>query len=102
MFLSVERERLDGNLDLIGRYLAELRAGLRVPAAESELILAEAEDHLRETVAAGREAGMAEREAQQAATSSFGPVRAVVGAHHARRGRLAAAGPLTLASRGTR
>ena len=77
--------------DLIAGYLDQLRAGLRVPAAEAELILAEAEDHLCETAAAGREAGLTERQAQQAAISSFGPVRAVVRAHHARRGWLAAA-----------
>jgi hypothetical protein len=77
--------------DLITGYLDQMRAGLRVPAAEAELILAEAEDHLYETAAAWREVGMAEREAQEAAISSFGPVRAVVRAHHARRGWLAAA-----------
>jgi hypothetical protein len=70
--------------DLITGYLAEMRAGLRVPAAEAELILAEAEDHLCETAAAGMAAGMTELEAQQAAVSSFGPVRAVVRAHRRR------------------
>jgi hypothetical protein len=70
--------------DLIGVYLEELRAGLRVPAAEAELIAAEAEDHLRETAAAGMEIGMTELEAQQAAISSFGPVRAVARAHRRR------------------
>ena len=70
--------------DLIGGYLAELRAGLRVPAAEAELIAAEAEDHLRETATAGMAIGMTELEAQQAAISSFGPVRAVVRAHRRR------------------
>ncbi len=70
--------------DLIAGYLAELRAGLRVPAAEAELIVAEAEDHLRETAAAGLAIGMTELEAQQAAISSFGPVRAVVQAHRRR------------------
>jgi hypothetical protein len=84
--------------DLIGRYLAELGAGLRVPAAEAELILAEAEDHLCETAAAAREVGMTEREAQEAAISSFGPVRAVVRAHHARRRWLAAAAEAGLAA----
>jgi len=84
--------------DLIAGYLDQLRAGLRVPAAEAELILAEAEDHLCETAAAGREAGMTERQAQQAAISSFGPVRAVVRAHHARRGWLAAAAEAGLAA----
>ena len=70
--------------DLIAGYLADLCAGLRVPAAEAELILAEAEDHLRETAAAGLAIGMAEPEAQQSAISSFGPVRAVVRAHRRR------------------
>jgi len=70
--------------DLIAGYLEELYAGLRVPAAEAELIAAEAEDHLRETAATGMEIGMTELEAQQAAISSFGPVRAVVRAHRRR------------------
>jgi hypothetical protein len=70
--------------DLIAAYLAELRAGLWAPAAEAELIVAEAEDHLRETVEVGMEIGMTELEAQQAAISSFGPVRAVVRAHRRR------------------
>lgn len=67
--------------DLIAGYLEELYAGLGVPAAEAELIAAEAEDHLRETAAVGMEIGMTELEAQQAAISSFGPIRAVVQAH---------------------
>jgi len=70
--------------DLITGYLVELGAGLRVPAAEAELILAEAEDHLCETAAAGMAVGMTELEAQQAAISSFGPVRAVIRAHRRR------------------
>ncbi len=70
--------------DLIGGYLAELRDGLWVPAAEAELIVAEAEDHLRETVAVGMATGMTELEAHQAAVSSFGPVRAVIRAHRRR------------------
>jgi len=70
--------------DLIAGYLEELHAGLRVPAAEAELIAAEAEDHLRETAAAGIAIGMTELEAQQAAISSFGPVGAVVRAHRRR------------------
>jgi hypothetical protein len=70
--------------DLIAGYLEELCAGLRVPAAEAELIAAEAEDHLRETAAAGMAIGMTELEAQQAAISSFGPVRAVTRAHRRR------------------
>lgn len=71
--------------DLIAGYLAELCAGLRLPAAEAELIVAEAEDHLRETAAVGLAIGMTEREAQEAAISSFGPVRTVVRAHRRRR-----------------
>ena len=70
--------------DLIAGYLAELRAGLWVPAGEAELIVAEAEDHLRETAAVRLEIGMTELEAQQAAISSFGPVRAVIWAHRRR------------------
>jgi hypothetical protein len=70
--------------DLIDGYLAELRAGLWVPAAEAELILAEAEDHLRETAAVGMGIGMTELEAHEAAISSFGPVRAVIRAHRRR------------------
>ena len=88
----------EAGCDLIAGYLDQMRAGLRVPAAQAELILAEAEDHLCETAAAGREVGMTERAAQEAAISSFGPVRAVVRAHHARRGRLAAAAEAGLAA----
>jgi hypothetical protein len=70
--------------DLIAGYLAELRAGLWVSAAEAELIVAEAEDHLRETAAVGMTIGMTELEAHEAAISSFGPVRAVIRAHRRR------------------
>ena len=45
--------------DLIEAYLSELRAKLRAP--DAELVLAEAEDHLRESVAAGVAIGMSER-----------------------------------------
>jgi len=70
--------------DLIGEYLTELCTGLRVPPDEAELILAEAEDHLRETAAAGLAVGMTEEEAQRAAVASFGPVRDVARAHRRR------------------
>ena len=73
--------------DLIDAYLDELRRGLRVLPGEAEMILAEAEDHLRETAAAGLAVGMTEREAQEAAISSFGPVRAVTHAPPGPRGR---------------
>jgi hypothetical protein len=74
--------------DPVGEYLGQLRASLRFPGAS--LILAEAEDHLREAVTAGLAAGLTELEAQEAAISSFGSVRAVVRAHRARRRRAAA------------
>jgi HAAS len=72
--------------DLVARYLDELRAKLRTP--DADLVLAEAEDHLRESVAAGMAIGMSEREAQEAAISAFGSVRAVVRAHNLRSGQL--------------
>jgi len=68
--------------DLIARYLAELRTSLRT--RDADLVLAEAEDHLRESVAAGLAIGMTEVEAQEAAISAFGSVRAVVRAHNRR------------------
>jgi hypothetical protein len=71
---------VSGHRDLVAVYLDELRTRLRTPNAE--LVLAEAEDHLRESVAAGLAIGMSEREAQEAAISSFGSVRAVVRAHN--------------------
>jgi hypothetical protein len=67
--------------DFIARYLAELRARLRTPPERAADILAEAEDHLRESMAAGEAAGMSEQEAQQAAISAFGTVRAVARAN---------------------
>jgi len=68
--------------DLIQQYLARLRASL--PAREAERIMAEAEDHLRETERAGLAVGLTEDEAQAAAISAFGSVTAVVRAHRAR------------------
>ena len=75
--------------DLVAAYLNELRVKLRT--RDADLVLAEAEDHLRESVAAGLAIGMSEREAQEAAISAFGSVRAVVRAHHMRSGQVAAA-----------
>ena len=66
----------------VEQYLGELRHRLRV--RDAGLILAEAEDHLREDVAAGRASGLSEREAQLAAISSFGSVRSVLRAHQPR------------------
>jgi hypothetical protein len=53
---------------LIEEYLRKLRASLRTRPEETSRILAEAEDHLRESVAAG----LAETEAAEAAISSGG------------------------------
>jgi HAAS domain-containing protein len=75
----------------VEEYLRQLRASLRTPPQETSRILAEAEDHLRESVAAGLAAGLTETEAAEAAISSFGSVRAVVRAHQTRRGRTVAA-----------
>jgi hypothetical protein len=72
--------------DLIQEYLRQLRTSLRTALAGN--ILAEAEDHLRETVAAGLAAGLTEQEAQEAAISAFGSIRAVARAHRARPGNL--------------
>jgi hypothetical protein len=76
--------------DPIEEYLDQLRSGLRVRPEELELILAEAEDHLRETTTAGMAIGMTEREAQEAAISSFGSISAVIRAYRARRSKAAA------------
>jgi hypothetical protein len=70
--------------DLIEEYLDLLHTRLRTSPRQARRVLAEAEDHLREAVADGLSAGMSEREAQEAAISSFGSVRAVVRAHDAR------------------
>jgi hypothetical protein len=95
---------MSGPGDLIGEYLSDLRASLELAPAEAELVVAEAEDHLRETAACGLATGMTEQEAQQAAISAFGSVTAVVRAHASRpagfiRGRTPAAilGDLILA-----
>jgi HAAS len=77
----------DDQADLVAAYLEELRARLRAP--DAELVIAEAEDHLRESVAAGIGVGMSEVEAQEAAISAFGSVRAVVRAHNLRSGQVA-------------
>jgi HAAS len=80
-----------GMTGLVDEYLRQLRASLRTRPEETSRILAEAEDHLRESVAAGRAAGLTEAEAAEAAISSFGTVRAVVRAHQTPRGQAAAA-----------
>ncbi len=77
--------------DQIAEYLGQLRSGLLTSRRRAQLILDEAEDHLRESAAAGVAAGLTEAEAQQAAIASFGSVRAVVRAHAARHGAVIAA-----------
>jgi hypothetical protein len=67
--------------DLIERYLAELRGRLRTSPEAAAAILAEAVDHLRESEAAGLAIGMTRQEAQEAAISAFGSVRAVARAN---------------------
>jgi hypothetical protein len=71
--------------DQIAEYLDQLRSGLLTSRRRAQLILDEAEDHLRESAAAGVAAGLTEAEAQQAAIASYGSVRAVVRAHAAAR-----------------
>ena len=56
----------------VEEYLRLLRACLRTRPEETSRILAEAEDHLRESVADGRAAGLTETEAAEAAISSLG------------------------------
>lgn len=69
---------------LIAEYLDELRMRLQLGPAQAAQVVAEAEDHLRETAACGLAAGMTDREAQLAAISAFGSVTAVVRAHASR------------------
>jgi hypothetical protein len=73
----------------IGDYLRELGDRLRTPPEETRRILAEAAEHLRDSVAAGLAAGLTPAEAAEAAISSFGSVPVVVRAHQTRRDRVA-------------
>ena len=84
--------------DPVEDYLDQLYAGLRTTPRRARRIIAEAEDHLHEATAAGVEAGLPEREAQEAAISSFGSVRAVVRAHARRVPPLAVFGELVMAA----
>jgi hypothetical protein len=83
--------------DPVEDYLDQLYASLRTTPRQARRIIAEAEDHLREATAAGIEAGLTEVEAQEAAISSFGSVRAVVRAHARRVPPLAVFGELVMA-----
>jgi hypothetical protein len=84
--------------DPVEDYLDQLYAGLRTTPREARRIIAEAEDHLREATAAGIEAGLSEQQAQEAAISSFGSVRAVTRAHARRIPPLAVFGELAMAA----
>jgi hypothetical protein len=84
--------------DLVEDYLDQLYVSLRTTPREARRIIAEAEDHLRESVEAGLAAGLTEREAQEAAVSSFGSVRAVARAHARRFPPVAVLGELVLAA----
>jgi hypothetical protein len=75
---------VSGPGDQVEEYLDLLYTRLRTSPRQARRVLAEAEDHLREATADAVAAGMSEREAQEAAISSFGSVRAVVRAHDAR------------------
>lgn len=66
---------------LVEDYLDQLYARLRCAPRDARRILAEAEDHLRESVTDGLAAGLTQAEAEEQAVSSFGSVRAVVRAH---------------------
>lgn len=79
-------------------YLDRLQARLRTTPRETRRIIAEAEDHLREGMADGLAAGLTEREAQDAAISSFGSVTAVVRAHQRRFPPAAVLGELVMAA----
>ena len=74
----------------VEEYLRALEAGLRLRPERAAGILAEAEDHLRESVADGLAAGLTEAQAARAAIASFGSVPDVVRAHQTRPGRVAA------------
>ena len=83
---AMDRDMDTDSGDLIDAYLGDLsrRLALRVlrpSAADTERIVADAEDHLREAAAAGKAEGMTEEDAQRAAIVAFGPVVTVVRAH---------------------
>jgi hypothetical protein len=75
--------------DPIDEYLVRLRASLRTAPEQTAQIMAEAEDHLRESAAAGEAAGLTGRAAQEMAIASFGSVEAVVRAHNVSKGQVA-------------
>jgi hypothetical protein len=80
--------------DLVEEYLDELYSKLRGSPRQGRRLLAEAEDHLRQRVDEGLAGGLSLQEAQRAAVSSFGSVRAVVRAHDSRLRRVPGAAVL--------
>ena len=84
--------------DPVEDYLDQLYASLHTTPRQGRRILAEAENHLREATAAGIRTGLTEPEAQQAAISSFGPVRVMVRAHTRQHPPLAMASALAMAA----
>jgi short-chain Z-isoprenyl diphosphate synthase len=74
----------------VEEYLRALEAGLRLRPERAAGILAEAEDHLRESVADGLAAGLTEAQAAHAAIASFGSVPDVVRAYQTQPRRAAA------------
>ena len=74
----------------VEEYLRALEAGLRLRPERAAGILAEAEDHLRESVADGLAAGLTEAQAAHAAIASFGSVPDVARAHQTQPRRAAA------------
>ncbi|MBV9795184.1 MAG: hypothetical protein JO016_14745 [Actinobacteria bacterium] len=91
-------DRPTGPIDPVEDYLDQLYVSLHTTPRQARRILAEAEDHLREATAVGVEAGLSEREAQEAAVSSFGSVRAVVRAHARRVPPVAVLGELVMSA----
>lgn len=70
--------------DPIADYLRELRDRLELAPEQAALVVAEAEDHLRESAGFRQASGLTGPAAQLAAISAFGPVTAVVRAHASR------------------
>src|SRR5438309_7232270 len=62
----------EGMADRIDRYLAELRAALKVSSPLAERILSEAEDHLREGASWEEDRGLLPEEAQREVIERFG------------------------------
>jgi hypothetical protein len=82
------------NGDYIEEYLTQLRAALSIVPARAAEIVAEAEDHLRESAAARQADGLGAAAAQRAAIAAFGSVKHVSRAHRPSMADYAAAAAL--------